>query len=49
MSSGSVGVHVLPVMIGNVICGVLIWITNGREKWKVCIIVLICVNFVSQK
>ena len=26
----------LPVIIGQVICGVLIWLTSGREKWKVC-------------
>ena len=36
MSSGSVGLHMLPVIIGQVICGVLIWLTSGREKWKVC-------------
>lgn len=32
--SGSVAIHVLPVMIANVVCGVLIWITSGKEKWK---------------
>ena len=35
MSSGTVGVHMLPVIIGNVICCVLIGITSGRERWKV--------------
>ena len=35
MWSGSVAIHVLPVMIANVVCGVLIWITSGKEKWKV--------------
>ncbi|KAJ7392323.1 hypothetical protein OS493_011980 [Desmophyllum pertusum] len=34
MSSGTVGVHMLPLVIANVICGVLIGITSGREKWK---------------
>ncbi|KAL9984102.1 hypothetical protein ACROYT_G006361 [Oculina patagonica] len=34
MSSGTVGVHMLSVMIGNIICGVLIGFTSGREKWK---------------
>lgn len=33
--SGSVAPHVLPVMIGNVVCGVFIWVTSGIERWKV--------------
>ena len=37
MSSGTVRVHMLPVIIGNVICCVLIAITSGRERWKVLI------------
>ena len=36
MLSGSVGVQTFPLMIGNMICGVLIWIINSRDKWKVC-------------
>ena len=36
MLSGSVGVQTFPLMIGNMTCGVLIWIINSREKWKVC-------------
>ncbi|XP_073241214.1 uncharacterized protein [Porites lutea] len=35
MLSGSVGVQTFPLMIGNMTCGVLIWIINSREKWKV--------------
>lgn len=35
ISSGTVGFHSLPIILGNVICGVLIVITSGREKWKV--------------
>lgn len=34
MSSGSVSVHMLPFMVGNLICGLLLWITSGREKLK---------------
>ena len=33
--SDSVAPHVLPVMIGNVVCGVFIWVTSGIDKWKV--------------
>lgn len=40
MSSGTVGVHMLPVIIGNVICCVLIGLTSGRERWKVQIKVM---------
>lgn len=36
--SGSVAPHVLPVMIGNVVCGVFIWVTSGIERWKVSFI-----------
>ncbi|KAK2572784.1 hypothetical protein P5673_001770 [Acropora cervicornis] len=32
--SGSVAPHVLPVMIGNVVCGVFIWVTSGIDRWK---------------
>lgn len=34
MPSGTVRVHMLLVIIGNVICCVLIGITSGRERWK---------------
>lgn len=36
--SGSAASHVLPVMIGNVVCGVFIWVTSGIDKWKVSFI-----------
>ena len=36
--SGSVAPHVLPVMIGNVVCGVFIWVTSGIDRWKVSFI-----------
>lgn len=35
ISSGTVGFHSLPIILGNVICGVLIVITSGREKCRV--------------
>ncbi|XP_022791955.1 uncharacterized protein LOC111331163 isoform X1 [Stylophora pistillata] len=35
ISSGTLGFHSLPLILGNVICGVLIVITSGREKWRV--------------
>ena len=36
--SGSVAPHVLPVIIGNVVCGVFIWVTSGIDRWKVSFI-----------